>query len=118
MIFPVTLLFIVWTDDPTSAPTSEAVDPFPREFAHDMDGGFRAMEALRGTVPIRFAEVFKNRWVHGTFYLHWNIWKAMIKDEEGKKLLEAAVECGTNVGGSWSDLTRRFGKKNAGAKSS
>ncbi|KAF7336827.1 hypothetical protein MVEN_02118600 [Mycena venus] len=69
----------------SQAPTSEAVDPFPREFAQDMDGGFRAMEVLRGTVPIRFAEVFKNRWVHGTFYLHWNLWKAMVNDEEGKK---------------------------------
>ncbi|KAK7034976.1 hypothetical protein R3P38DRAFT_3312174 [Favolaschia claudopus] len=75
------------------------LESIPREFAQDMDGGFRAMDSLTGTVPHRFTEVFQNRFAHGTFYTHFNTWKAMSESNEGK--------------GSWTRLLKRFGKTSA-----
>ncbi|KAK7053942.1 hypothetical protein R3P38DRAFT_3577798 [Favolaschia claudopus] len=96
---------------PEKAAIAESV--FPREFAQDMDGGFRAMDALTGTVPHRFNEVFQNRFVHGTFYSHFNTWKVMTESDEGKLLLQKAVDSGTDAEGSWTRLLKRFGKTSA-----
>ncbi|KAK7025684.1 hypothetical protein R3P38DRAFT_3193198 [Favolaschia claudopus] len=87
-----------------------AKSPFPREFAQDMDGDFRAMDSLTGT---RFTEVFQNKFVHGTFYSHFNTWKAMSESDEGKVLLQKAIDSGTDAEGSWTRLLKRFGKTSA-----
>ncbi|KAK7025822.1 hypothetical protein R3P38DRAFT_2950420, partial [Favolaschia claudopus] len=87
-------------------------ESIPREFAQDMDGGFRAMDSLTGTVPHRFTEVFQNKFAHGTFYSHFNTWKAMSESDEGK-VLQKAVDSGTGAEGSWTRLLKRFGKTSA-----
>ncbi|KAK7016109.1 hypothetical protein R3P38DRAFT_3203910 [Favolaschia claudopus] len=87
-----------------------AESPFPREFAQDMDGDFRAMDSLTGT---RFTEGFQNKFVHGTFYSHFNTWKAMSESDEGKVLLQKAIDSGTDAEGSWTRLLKRFGKTSA-----